>query len=86
MFLDPRFLRGVLLRLGNRFIALDSRAGALPTLYTAVQDLPGAKLCRPGLQFRDARRTDPVTAKGLWTVSDELTGTVFPESALPVRG
>ncbi|MFJ4685102.1 oxidoreductase [Streptomyces sp. NPDC088789] len=89
------FLEGIFLRLGNRFIAQDSRTGALPTLYAAVQDLPGAGYVGPGGSFeisgapalvgRSAAASDPAAARRLWTVSEELTGTTFPESALTAR-
>ncbi|MHC3472789.1 oxidoreductase [Streptomyces sp. 7R007] len=85
---DASVLRGFLLRIGNRFVAQDNRAGALPTLYAAVQDLPGASYVgpdglsemrgAPALVGRSAAASDPVTARRLWTVSEELTGVTFP--------
>jgi hypothetical protein len=44
---DASFLRRAVLRVGNRLFAQDSKAGALPTLYAAVQDLPGAACVGP---------------------------------------
>ncbi|MEV7085514.1 oxidoreductase [Streptomyces sp. NPDC093085] len=71
-----------------RMVGQDSRAGALPTLYAAVQDLPGASFVgpsgrgelrgAPALVGRTAAASDPVTARRLWTVSEELTGVTFP--------
>ena len=75
--------------LGNRFFAQDDRAGTLPTLYAATQDLPGASYVGPDglgemrgaptLVGRTAAASDAVTARRLWTVSEELTGTRFPQ-------
>ncbi|MFI7637390.1 hypothetical protein [Nonomuraea sp. NPDC049400] len=84
-------LRG-LGHVGNRFLAQDSTAGALPTLYAAVQDLPGASYVGPDgfgewrgsptLVGRSAAASDPDTARRLWTVSEELTGVAFPDRLL----
>ncbi|MFE6410251.1 oxidoreductase [Streptomyces sp. NPDC057837] len=81
----------VLMRLGNRFFAQDDRAGALPTLYAATQDLPGASYVGPDslgelrgaptLVGRSRAASDPLTARRLWRVSEELTGTRFPLGA-----
>ncbi|MFG2354175.1 oxidoreductase [Streptomyces sp. NPDC048521] len=72
------------LRLGNRFLAQDDKAGALPTLYAAGQDLPGASYVGPDglgemrgaptLVGRNAAASDPEAARRLWTLSEELTG------------
>ncbi|MGW3141018.1 oxidoreductase [Streptomyces sp. NPDC001139] len=92
---DGSALRRLLMRFGNRFIAQDNRAGALPTLYAAVQDLPGASYVgpdglgemrgAPALVGRSAAASDPVTARRLWDVSEELTGVTFPLSAAVAR-
>jgi NAD(P)-dependent dehydrogenase (short-subunit alcohol dehydrogenase family) len=76
------------MRLGNRFFAQDDRAGALPTLYAATEDLPGASYVgpdglgemrgAPALVGRSRAAGDPLTARRLWRVSEELTGTHFP--------
>lgn len=76
------------MRLGNRFLAQDDRAGALPTLYAATQDLPGASYVGPDgfgemrggptLVGRTAAASDAATARRLWTVSEELTGVGYP--------
>ncbi|MEU6595125.1 oxidoreductase [Streptomyces sp. NPDC046881] len=73
---------------GNRFLAQDETAGALPTLYAAVQDLPGAAYVGPDgpaemrgaptLVGRSAAASDPVAARRLWTLSEELTGVRWP--------
>jgi NAD(P)-dependent dehydrogenase (short-subunit alcohol dehydrogenase family) len=72
------------MRFGNRFLAQDDRAGALPTLYAATQDLPGASYVGPDgiaemrgaptLVGRSAAASDPEAARRLWTLSEELTG------------
>ncbi|WP_458247810.1 oxidoreductase [Streptomyces sp. MAI_2237] len=92
---DGSVLRRVVMRVGNRFVAQDNRAGALPTLYAAVQDLPGASYVgpdglgemrgAPALVGRSAAASDPVTARRLWDVSEELTGVAFPLSAAVAR-
>ncbi|MES5821536.1 oxidoreductase [Streptomyces sp. RG80] len=79
------------MKLGNRFMAQDDKAGALPTLYAATQDLPGASYVGPDgfqelrgaptLVGRSAAASDPEAARRLWTVSEELTGTRFPLDA-----
>jgi NAD(P)-dependent dehydrogenase (short-subunit alcohol dehydrogenase family) len=86
---DAGVLRRLALRVGNRFLAQDSAAGALPTLYAAVQDLPGASYVGPNrmgenrgaptLVGRTPAASDPESARRLWTVSEELTGIRFPE-------
>jgi NAD(P)-dependent dehydrogenase (short-subunit alcohol dehydrogenase family) len=88
---DASALRRLFMRIGNRFIAQDNRAGALPTLYAAVQDLPGASYVgpdgfgemrgAPALVGRSAAASDPISALRLWTASAELTGVSFPALA-----
>jgi NAD(P)-dependent dehydrogenase (short-subunit alcohol dehydrogenase family) len=85
---DSSALRRALMWFGNRFMAQDSEAGALPTLYAAVQDLPGASYVGPDglgemrgaptLVGRSPAASDPATARRLWTVSEELTEVTFP--------
>ncbi|MCS0600622.1 oxidoreductase [Streptomyces sp. LP11] len=70
--------------IGNRVFAQDDRAGALPTLYAASQDLPPAAYVgpdglgemrgAPALVGRSAAASDPEAARRLWTLSAELTG------------
>ncbi|MET8814121.1 oxidoreductase [Streptomyces sp. NPDC004549] len=69
---------------GNKVFAQDDRGGALPTLYAATQDLPGASYVGPGglggmrgapaLAGRSHAASDPGAARRLWTLSEELTG------------
>jgi len=75
----------------NRLIAQSEEMGALPTLYAATQDLPGASYVgpdgfkeqrgHPTLVGRSAAASDPETAKRLWELSEELTGVSFPLTA-----
>jgi NAD(P)-dependent dehydrogenase (short-subunit alcohol dehydrogenase family) len=85
---DAGVVRRTLMAVGNRFIAQDNKAGALPTLYAATQDLPGASYAGPDglgelrggptLVGRSAAASDPVSAVRLWQASEELTGVTFP--------
>jgi NAD(P)-dependent dehydrogenase (short-subunit alcohol dehydrogenase family) len=84
-------LSRALMQVGNRLVAQDDRAGALPTLYAAVADLPGASYVGPDglaemrgaptLVGRTAAASDPVVARRLWDVSEELTGVEFAVKA-----
>ncbi|MFJ3761842.1 oxidoreductase [Streptomyces sp. NPDC090080] len=83
------------MRLGNLVVAQDDRAGALPTLYAATQDLPGASYVgpdgmggmrgAPALAGRSPAASDPVAARRLWTLSEEMTGVTWPLGAGAVR-
>jgi NAD(P)-dependent dehydrogenase (short-subunit alcohol dehydrogenase family) len=78
------------LRMFIRVVAQDAEAGALPTLFAATEDLPGASYVGPDGIFGlrggptlvnpTAAASDPAAAKRLWTVSEELTDTCFAES------
>ncbi|MEU8896114.1 oxidoreductase [Nocardia sp. NPDC048505] len=71
----------------GRVLAQSSAQGAWPTLFAATQDLPGGAYVgpdgrrelrgHPTLVGRSAAASDPVTAKRLWSVSEELTGVGF---------
>ncbi len=77
----------VLMSVGNAIFAQSDTMGALPTLYAATQDLPGASYVGPdGLQEtrgyptlvgRSAKASDTEMAGRLWTLSEELTGVRF---------
>ncbi len=79
------------LRMFIRLVAQDAAAGALPTLFAATQELPGASYVGPDgisgmrggptLVSPTAAASDPAAAKRLWTLSEELTGTSFAVSA-----
>lgn len=85
---DVSAVRRVVMRVGNRVIAQDNRAGALPTLYAATQDLPGASYLgpdglgempgAPAMVGRTAAACDTESAGRLWQASEELTGVAFP--------
>jgi NAD(P)-dependent dehydrogenase (short-subunit alcohol dehydrogenase family) len=78
------------LRIANRVIAQDDAAGALPTLFAASQDLPGASYVGPDglgemrggpvLVGRTAAASDAEVARRLWTLSEELTGVQAPDA------
>ncbi len=69
---------------GNLLIAQSAEMGALPTLYAAVADLPSATFVGPGgpgeirgypRVVRAAPRAyDEPLARGLWELSEQLTG------------
>jgi NAD(P)-dependent dehydrogenase (short-subunit alcohol dehydrogenase family) len=71
----------------NKVVAQSAEAGALPTLYAAVQDIPGAAYVGPSgpaearghphLVSASTAATDAQAAARLWTVSEELTGVSF---------
>ncbi|ADD42893.1 oxidoreductase [Stackebrandtia nassauensis] len=77
----------------TRVVAQSEAAGALPTLYAAVTDVPGDSYAGPKGLFetrgapklvgRSAAAKDAEVAKRLWEVSQELTAVVFPRQSLP---
>ncbi len=77
--------------LGNRVLAQDAAAGALPTLYAAVADIPGNSFAGAGgflelrgpakLVGRSRAAEDAAVARRLWEVSEELTGVHAPLAA-----
>ncbi len=81
-------LQNRLMAIGNRVLAQSDEMGALPTLFAATQDLPGASYVgpdgfqeqrgHPTLVGRTAAASDPETARRLWELSEELTGVSFP--------
>jgi NAD(P)-dependent dehydrogenase (short-subunit alcohol dehydrogenase family) len=72
---------------GNRVIAQDEAAGALPTLYAAVADVPPNSFAgpdglmemrgKPKLVGRSKAAKDADVARRLWDASEELTGVRF---------
>jgi NAD(P)-dependent dehydrogenase (short-subunit alcohol dehydrogenase family) len=62
--------------------------GGLPTLYAATQDIPGGSYVgpdgfmeqrgHPRLVGRSKAASDEDTARRLWELSEQLTGTSFP--------
>jgi len=81
----------VVMGVTNRVIAQSEEMGALPILYAATQELPGASYTGPGgLQEmrghpaaagRAVAACDSDAARRLWEVSEELTGVTFPLQA-----
>jgi NAD(P)-dependent dehydrogenase (short-subunit alcohol dehydrogenase family) len=75
-------------KIANRLFAQDQEAGALPTLYAAVAEVPGAAYAGPSgfkelrgapqLVGRSKRAFDEEVGKRLWSVSEELTGVTCP--------
>jgi NAD(P)-dependent dehydrogenase (short-subunit alcohol dehydrogenase family) len=72
----------------NRLFAQSDAMGALPILFAASQDVPGAGYFGPD-RFREQRghpapakrsgaAQDAETARRLWELSEQLTGVVFP--------
>ncbi|WP_327403000.1 oxidoreductase [Streptomyces sp. NBC_01288] len=78
----------VLMAAGNKVLAQDDKGGALPTLFVATQDLPGASFAGPSgpmemrgaptLVGRSPAASDVEAAERLWEASEGLTGVVFP--------
>ena len=71
---------------GNRLLATSAEFGAAPTLYAASADLPPDSFIGPKFGARgpvsEVGRSplarDATTARSLWTLSEQLTGTEFP--------
>jgi NAD(P)-dependent dehydrogenase (short-subunit alcohol dehydrogenase family) len=76
-----------LMGIANRLIAQSAAMGALPTLYAAIADVPGAAYIGPDGLFEQrghpklvdmaGAAKDPAAARRLWEVSEELTGVRF---------
>jgi NAD(P)-dependent dehydrogenase (short-subunit alcohol dehydrogenase family) len=87
-FHSGRHSLDLLSRLGNALLAQDENAGALPTLYAAVADVPGNSFAGPGgfmeqrgapkLVGRTTAAKDSDVARRLWDASEELTGISWP--------
>jgi NAD(P)-dependent dehydrogenase (short-subunit alcohol dehydrogenase family) len=77
-------LQHAAMAVANRIVAQSDEQGALPTLFAASQDLPGASYVGPGgvgemrghptLVGRSAAAVDLETARALWELSERLTG------------
>ncbi|MEJ7690665.1 MAG: oxidoreductase [Nocardioidaceae bacterium] len=80
-------LQNAVMAVGNRFFAQSDTMGALPSLYAASSDLPGASYVGPNglresrghptLVGRSDRASDAEAANRLWELSEKLTGTPF---------
>jgi NAD(P)-dependent dehydrogenase (short-subunit alcohol dehydrogenase family) len=86
-------LQNALMAVGNRVFAQNDEAGAAPTVFAATEDLPGNSYVgpdgfqemrgKPTLVDRSGRAKDEETARGLWELSEELTGVTFPLRSAP---
>jgi NAD(P)-dependent dehydrogenase (short-subunit alcohol dehydrogenase family) len=82
----PGRLNSLFLGLGGRLVATDADYGARQTLFAISQDLPGDTYVGPKFGFygqtqpvgRSRRARDADTARALWELSEQLTGTKFP--------
>ncbi len=71
---------------GNRLLATDADFGARQTLYAASQDVPGDSFIGPRFALRGSSGRSPrsplarsaTTARGLWELSEQLTGVRYP--------
>jgi NAD(P)-dependent dehydrogenase (short-subunit alcohol dehydrogenase family) len=80
-------VQNAILHLGNVLLAQDEDAGALPTVYAATQDVPPNAFVgpdgfqemrgKPRLVGRTKQALDEDKARGLWELSEELTGVAF---------
>ena len=74
--------------IGNRLIAQSDAMGALPTLFAATTDVAGGTYIgpngirhmrgHPAVNVPAPRALDVVTARGLWELSEQLTGVSWP--------
>jgi NAD(P)-dependent dehydrogenase (short-subunit alcohol dehydrogenase family) len=81
-------IKGAIMALGDRALAQSAQAGALPTIYAAVEDIagdtyvgpsgPGEWRGRPKIVGRARAARDLASAAALWSLSEELTGVAFP--------
>ena len=86
-------LQNAVAQLGNKLLAQSGEQGAWPTLYAATQDLPGGSYVgpdgrgevkgHPHLVSPSSAATDADTARGLWELSERLTGVTFEFSPPP---
>jgi NAD(P)-dependent dehydrogenase (short-subunit alcohol dehydrogenase family) len=85
-------IMSAVMAVANVVVAQSDAQGALPTLFAATQDLPGASYIGPDgfqesrgyptLVSRSTAASDLELAAALWKASEELTGTTFPASRL----
>jgi NAD(P)-dependent dehydrogenase (short-subunit alcohol dehydrogenase family) len=83
----PNRIELALMAVGNRVVAQSDEMGALPILFAATQDLPGAAYVgpdgpgemrgHPGLASRSGAAMDGETARRLGELSERLTGVTF---------
>ena len=81
-------IQNSLMALGNKLIAQSDERGAWPTLYAVAEDLPGNTYVgpdgagevrgHPTVVGRSKAAEDAETARGLWELSEQLTGVTYP--------
>jgi len=82
---SPPMIDRVVMKVSNKFVAQSDEMGALPTLYAATQpgleggtyigpDGPSEQRGHPTMVQPNGRARDEDTARRLWQVSEELTG------------
>ncbi len=86
-------LQNGLMAIGNKLLAQSGDQGAWPTQFAATQDIPGGSYVgpdgrgelrgHPTLVSPSSAATDAETARGLWALSERLTGVTYdvPSSA-----
>src|SRR4051794_28897992 len=82
------WLQNAFMAIGNKVIAMDEDGGAAPTVYAATEDIPGNSYVgpdgfqemrgKPKLVGRSKAALDEDKARGLWELSESLTGVSFP--------
>ena len=80
-------LQNALMAVGNKLIAQSGEQGAWPTLFAATQELPGGAYIGPGgpgelrgspaPASRSSAARDDAKARGLWALSERLTGVTY---------
>ena len=78
----------LVMKLGNALLGQSIDDGAAPTIHAATEDVPPNAYVGPGglqelrgaprLVGRTSRANDEETARGLWELSERLTGVAFP--------
>jgi NAD(P)-dependent dehydrogenase (short-subunit alcohol dehydrogenase family) len=82
---SPPMIDRLVMKVSNKFVAQSDEMGALPTLYAATQpgleggtyigpDGPSEQRGHPTIVQPNGRARDEDTARRLWQVSEELTG------------
>jgi NAD(P)-dependent dehydrogenase (short-subunit alcohol dehydrogenase family) len=86
-------IQNAVMAVSNKLLAQSDEQGAWPTLYAATADVAGGAYVgpdgfkesrgHPKLVGRSKAANDAETARGLWDLSEELTGVTFPLAAVP---
>jgi NAD(P)-dependent dehydrogenase (short-subunit alcohol dehydrogenase family) len=82
------WLQNAFMAVGNKVLGMDEDGGAAPTVYAATEDIPGNSYVgpdgfqeirgKPKLVGRTSAARDEDVARGLWELSESLTGVSFP--------